>query len=445
MRRYEFVEGTSKKFWEISLDGESFTTRWGRLGTEGQSRTQTFGSSAEARKAHDSLIAEKEKKGYQQVGGEVSAARSLPAKVPSDPGIEEAVARDPEARKPWMDYGAFLVSQGEPWGEVILAACEGKPDIKRQKAATEALLGGVEAAEGSWVHGVISEFNFQPSEYDEENPMPAVLERLLKHPAGHGVRKLTLGLPPCEDGEIEWHMEPLAQAISRAGPLPFLETLDLSPDAEHMDQPSWRRVGDIRGIWKAAPRLKALYLQGASGSDDGVKVRLAPIDAPCLETLVFKSGGLDAAAPKEIGAAVFPRLTHLELWFGVEDYGCTSTVASLAKILEGKGLPALKRLGLMNSEWEEKLIQAVAESAILPRLEVVDFSMGILCQAAAQALLKHAGKYQHLKTLILDDNFFLKEDIKALKKVLPCARFGTQKEPEGELEDRFSRYTTVAE
>src|SRR5688572_23343457 len=32
MRRFEFVEGTSAKFWEIALAGSAFTVTWGRLG-----------------------------------------------------------------------------------------------------------------------------------------------------------------------------------------------------------------------------------------------------------------------------------------------------------------------------------------------------------------------------------------------------------------------------
>jgi len=38
MPRYELSEGTSNKFWEITLDGSAFTTVWGRIGTAGQTR-----------------------------------------------------------------------------------------------------------------------------------------------------------------------------------------------------------------------------------------------------------------------------------------------------------------------------------------------------------------------------------------------------------------------
>ena len=63
-RYFEFVEGTSSKFWEISLDGTSFTTRFGKIGTDGQMSTKDWPSDAHALKEHDKLVAEKTKKGY---------------------------------------------------------------------------------------------------------------------------------------------------------------------------------------------------------------------------------------------------------------------------------------------------------------------------------------------------------------------------------------------
>jgi predicted DNA-binding WGR domain protein len=56
--------GSSKKFWEISISGNSFTVRFGRIGTVGQFQTKTFADEAKADSEAKSLIAEKEKKGY---------------------------------------------------------------------------------------------------------------------------------------------------------------------------------------------------------------------------------------------------------------------------------------------------------------------------------------------------------------------------------------------
>jgi predicted DNA-binding WGR domain protein len=65
-RRFEFTSGSSNKFWEISPSGNSFTVRFGRLGTAGQSQTKSFADEAKAKHEADHLVAEKLKKGYQE-------------------------------------------------------------------------------------------------------------------------------------------------------------------------------------------------------------------------------------------------------------------------------------------------------------------------------------------------------------------------------------------
>ena len=428
-RRFEFSEGSSNKFWEVKVEGEQQIIRFGKIGTAGQAKEKDFDSGSEAKADTKKLIAEKTGKGYAEVGGA--------PKAPSNPQVEAAIAKNPDDLKNWRVFADWLLEQGLAWGEVISRAVQGKPDKAKQKAVETELLGGVEG-KITWANGVISQLDLHPEDVDEGG-MEGALERVLSHPAGHFVRTLTLGLPPSED--TQWHMEGLTEVIVGAGPLPLLETLDMSQDADHMDQPSWRRVGDIGKIWKAAPHLKNLLLQGSSGSDDGTPIKLGTIEAPYLEKFVFISGGLDKEAPLKLGAAKLPALTHLELLFGTDDYGCTSTVASLKGILDGGGLPALKTLGLKNSEWEDDLIAAVANSKILPRLEVLDLSMGWLAAKATAALTTHAAKFKHLKKLVLAENYFPKADMAALKKLLPNAEFGKQKEQD----DPEYRYTSIAE
>jgi len=443
-RRYEFVEGTSKKFWEIELEGESFTARWGRIGTDGQQKVQDFDSPAEARKAHDKLCAEKEKKGYQLVS---AASGEAPVTHPAQANeeLEAKIALAPGDEVGWKIYADWLLEKSEPWGEVIAQACGGKPNLQRQQEAERAIGGGIDGAAFEWAFGAISRFELISNEEpDEENTVAMVLARALAHPAGRLVRTLTLGLPPRVGGDIDWHYEELIGAIGKAGPLPLLEKVDLSPDAEHMDQTSWRRIGDLRPLWKAAPRLKELRMQGASGSDGGTPIKLGKIDAPHLETFAFESGGLDESVPKDLGAATLPKLKHLELMFGREDYGCSSSVKSLAGILSGKGLPKLETLGLKNSEWEVELIDAIASSKVLPQLKVLDLSMGVLFQDGAAALIKHQAKFAHLKKLILDDNY-LEAQKDALAKAFPMVELGEQRELEGEPDDEYSRYTSVGE
>ena len=91
-RRFEFVEGTSAKFWEISRDGSVVTVRFGRLGTNGQTQTKDLGAESVAMEHAGRLILEKRRKGYQEVAAQADARspgrdqRHVPAPTTPLPG-----------------------------------------------------------------------------------------------------------------------------------------------------------------------------------------------------------------------------------------------------------------------------------------------------------------------------------------------------------------------
>ena len=63
-RRFEFVQGTSAKFYEVEVSGNAVSVTFGRIGTSGQTQTKQFASRADAQKHADLQIAHKLKKGY---------------------------------------------------------------------------------------------------------------------------------------------------------------------------------------------------------------------------------------------------------------------------------------------------------------------------------------------------------------------------------------------
>ena len=65
MARYELIEGTSSKFWEITLDGASFRTCYGRIGSNGHTKIKRHASADDAKREHDKLVKEKTSKGYK--------------------------------------------------------------------------------------------------------------------------------------------------------------------------------------------------------------------------------------------------------------------------------------------------------------------------------------------------------------------------------------------
>ncbi|MBU2667105.1 DUF4132 domain-containing protein [Actinoplanes bogorensis] len=102
MRSFEFVEGTSAKFWAITRDGLDVTVRYGRVGTNGQTKVKSFGTSAGATDHEAKLIAEKVRKGYKETTVGVVAAgpdsSPPPASTAPAPAAGSDAAPVPAAR-----------------------------------------------------------------------------------------------------------------------------------------------------------------------------------------------------------------------------------------------------------------------------------------------------------------------------------------------------------
>ncbi len=82
IRKFNFVEGSSDKFWHISWDATSFTVCYGRRGTNGTSKT-TDSSSVDAEV--NKLIASKVKKGYvEETGGTATVVTPTPVAASTD-------------------------------------------------------------------------------------------------------------------------------------------------------------------------------------------------------------------------------------------------------------------------------------------------------------------------------------------------------------------------
>lgn len=63
-RRLEYRSDLSNKFWEIDVEGSTHTVCYGRIGSEGQTKSKDHGSPTRAHEAAEKLIAAKMKKGY---------------------------------------------------------------------------------------------------------------------------------------------------------------------------------------------------------------------------------------------------------------------------------------------------------------------------------------------------------------------------------------------
>lgn len=65
-RYFEFIEGGSRKYWHVTVDGSELVVSFGRIGTQGQVKRKAFPSADGARREAERLIREKIGKGYRE-------------------------------------------------------------------------------------------------------------------------------------------------------------------------------------------------------------------------------------------------------------------------------------------------------------------------------------------------------------------------------------------
>lgn len=82
--RLEFIgenpdnaSGKSSKFWQAECWGRDFVRRWGKVGAQGQTMREPFGSSYEAKSAALKMVEEKRRKGYVKEVDIISLIGSL--------------------------------------------------------------------------------------------------------------------------------------------------------------------------------------------------------------------------------------------------------------------------------------------------------------------------------------------------------------------------------
>ncbi|WTW98675.1 STM4015 family protein [Streptomycetaceae bacterium NBC_01309] len=228
---------------------------------------------------------------------------------------------------------------------------------------------------------------------------------------------------------------------AEAARLPALRHLYLGDISSEENEISWIQQSDITPILTAFPALETLVVQGGSG------LTLDPaVGHPALRTAEFQSGGLPAAIPRAFGGGAFPALESLELWLGVSEYGGDATVADLAGILRGDGLPALTRLGLMNSEIQDEIAAAVGSAPVVSRLTTLDLSMGTLGDEGAEALIT-GQPLTHLTRLNLRHHFIGQVMQRRLRDALTGVdlNLGDPEEAEDWGDGETWRYTEVAE
>jgi uncharacterized protein (TIGR02996 family) len=150
MRTFNYSDDKSSKFWKIELEGSSYTVRFGRIGTEGQTKTKDFPSPQAAQKAHHKIIAEKLAEGDVEVTAPAPAAST-------DNVLERALLDDPDDLAAHAAYADWLGEQGDPRGEFIqiqLALEDPDREAKGRKALQRREKELLEAHAAEWLGGL---------------------------------------------------------------------------------------------------------------------------------------------------------------------------------------------------------------------------------------------------------------------------------------------------
>lgn len=176
---------------------------------------------------------------------------------------------------------------------------------------------------------------------------------------------------------------------------------------------SWIEQVDLGPVLDVMPLLNNLKIKGTNNLSIGKKPR------PNLKSLEIISGGLPDSVVEDILGSDLSNLEKLVLYVGVEDYGFEGDLAVFKPLFSKDRFPKLKWLGIVDAEEQDAVVEMFLESDILPQLETMDISAGVLTDKGAQLLLDHVDKISHLKFINMKYNYLSDEMKKELQKALP--------------------------
>ncbi|MEO8698438.1 MAG: WGR domain-containing protein [Kofleriaceae bacterium] len=448
---FELVGGGSSKFWEVSLDGNAVKTRYGKIGSAGQTTVKGYRNPGEARSEHDKLVAEKSKKGYTLVRGDAPAASATTGGVHShNVKLEAAIAAAPDDPDAYLVYADWLQSEGDLRGELMTLQHANKkaPAAKLiakhpehfwgPAAAHEDMLEAPPGAlgpattwrwgylESLWFHMVSERSSmFGTPSLPEVDP-EKLLAALLDHPSTQFLRDLTVGIMAFVDNSYTGTIKAIAKRQR-----PTLRTLVLGDFGSEETELNWSDIGKCAPLYQAVPNLQCLTLRSGS-------MKLGDIDLPKLRELTIITGGFDRGSMASVGKAKWPRLEKLSIQLGNEH---KFTQKDLQPILDATAFPKVTHLGLGNADGADQICTWLAGSKIAGQLEELDLSHGTLGDAGALALAAAKPRFKQLKKLDVSDNWIGRAGLAALKGFAKTVEVGKsrrgQQDDGGDPEDRY--------
>jgi uncharacterized protein (TIGR02996 family) len=384
--------------------------------------------------------------------------------------LEAAILANPTDREAYTVFADWLQEQGDPRGELIslqLGYKEGQAKKLIEKHA-DYFLGPLAAhqtvyddggnnggthlrtsaqdkewqkTQGQaflWRNGYIYRVRLSYNEYGLpdgvgtfDGELSKILEQVFTHPSGRYVVELSFNSngEPIEDDDLQ----PLIDVIAKKAPT----TIRKITFGDNVDQISWHNTGNLGKMWKAVPNLKTFEIES------GV-FEVGKLEAPNLERAIFITGGLSKSSGKSIATASIPKIRHLEIYYGQDNYGGNCTIKEVKPLLDRTDLKHLEYLGLKNSEFSDEIAKAVGSAKIVKQLKTLDLSLGVMTDEGAAHLAAAKDQLKHLETLDLTRNFLTKKGIALVKDV--CKKVITANQEQADEDgDEVYRYTDIGE
>ncbi|TWV32595.1 leucine-rich repeat domain-containing protein [Streptomyces misionensis] len=274
---------------------------------------------------------------------------------------------------------------------------------------------------------------------DSDETFEELWERFLGSVDPAGVRAIVVGPwgEAYDDGSGEV-VDLLVRARDRLTGLRAVFIGDLEMEEAEI---SWIQQSDVTPVLDAYPLLAEFAIRG------GTELRFPAVRHRHLRILRFEAGGLPGEVVRGVAASELPALEHLDIWLGVENYGGDATVADLAPLLTGGAFPALRHLGLRNSEIQDEIAAAVAGAPIVAQLTSLDLSLGVLTDEGVTALLD-GQPLTHLTRLDLHHNYVTEPVAERVRAALEPSGVEVDLSEPGDTWEHdgvVHRYTAIAE
>jgi predicted DNA-binding WGR domain protein len=130
-RRLVCTEDGANKFWEGVVEGSTLTTRWGKVGTAGQTKAKAFASAEAAQHELDKLVREKTGKGYVEEGAAPAPAAAAPPAAPAESAtalgkytraLVAMLEAKPKRSAPHAGFAAWAAAETRPELRALFAA-----------------------------------------------------------------------------------------------------------------------------------------------------------------------------------------------------------------------------------------------------------------------------------------------------------------------------------